>query len=1263
MLKRAALVLAVVMSLMVLGIGRAGAEAPAGPAAPSSSGEGVAPSDAPFVAPFVTRGAERYPESYWAAQASQDAGLATPWLPVHVFGLVEEGLGSMGMARADLDFSKRVAGPQEHLLEPVRRTLDESLSVPSVAHGLVETPDPWVTLGVISPERMKELEQWLKTLDYEGLLTAVCGETPQTHEAAAVILKRRLGERGMGGPIFSHYVDYVNRNIPGREIKDSELTGATAQFPVLAMLAACVRDDLRQRVGPSTAREESATKGDERDPRVPENVRRLLDSNGGMGNLFDGKLNGRELVGDPDNALNVSQTAKAALACLGRGAGRGKPQLHKLSLAEACVVWPRVSEVLATEMYEAMRRTKSDFENRRPDAARFSGELIMSGIKASVYDLGGENENDPTVFPKMVVTIAGFGNDRHAPLEAKHRGLGECQPVLLVDVGGADEYPLCCAVAGPNEFVAVYDFGDDPDHYGGGPLAVWREPFADRDWMLQLGPCTAFMGCAVLQDYGGDDTYTGGDFSIGAAWIGAAHLTDRAGSDVYRGGQFSQGAAAFGLASLVDLGETPKLGEDAPTGYELGKLNSNDSYSCARYGQGFGFVLGVGRLEDTGGNDRYYAGGVYRHMPLWNDRYQTLSQGMGFGWRSENVAGGIGMLIDRGEGNDSYEADIYGQGSSYWYSLGVCWDGGGNDHYRLGHYGQGAGIHLSSGILIDLGGHDTYTNFYGVGTGGAHDYAVGWLVDVSGDDTYSSSGLAQGLNNSTAIFYDGGGDDCYSSKADSGIACGVNNSVALLIDAGGFDRYTIPVTNGLWHVRGEYGIVMDLLAEKDKPVDMANVQVWRTDSAATMHRESLREAAKKAAELAASGSGPSEQVPAAVAKTPDPVPHSAGRKASKEELDTLWAKACEWEVGTPENIASIGAARRTLVELGALEFLLTQLHHTYPLQLRALWGTVPYFGAAAVDGLLGVAEQANSRLKGNQSARTAEQIAHDVGRRRNGIDLLTRLKSELVNAEIRGDCMAMVADVADEREQIRLLTSLARWESEHDALRTRFLALLKSKQDIVRKLAVEGLAPLMKVEAAWDKSATAALLDRVIMDEYFAVRYTAMRLVLGAPDFSRFSEDDIDPMQTTNDSPNADQDFLYSAVVRGPSYIDQTKQLGSRVERIVGLLVEVSLVETTFPKNYRGPLPGWLTLVVRQLLADLKQCTPEEQITLSEYEVVTKAQSVVRDQSDPRSIAAILELSIELESLEMKVAELTAKRPARPSDQSAESPKEEGSTK
>jgi hypothetical protein len=350
----------------------------------------------------------------------------------------------------------------------------------------------------------------------------------------------------------------------------------------------------------------------------------------------------------------------------------------------------------------------------------------------------------------------------------------------IIDLGGDDTYKgrVACAIGLPGRcpISFVLDLSGN-DTYDGG------------DFTQGFG----FLGVGMLVDLGkGNDRYSAGFCAQGAGLCGVGILHDDGGADSYNADSFAQGAGMFGFGHLIDE-------------------SGNDVYRACRYAQAFAQVRGVGVLTDGDGNDLYYAGGKYLHEPLFKDRYQSLSQGFAIGNRYEETGGGIALLLDEGDGNDVYQADIYGQGSSYWYSLGMLVDRGGNDTYTLGQYGQGAGIHLSAGILVDLKGNDTYTNPYGVGTGGAHDWSVGWLIDRAGNDLYQGNGQGQGLNYSVGILLDCAGDDSHISNHDTCVGKGVNNDISLLLDLAGTDQYgPKEVKDGVFTRRGRTAMVYDV---------------------------------------------------------------------------------------------------------------------------------------------------------------------------------------------------------------------------------------------------------------------------------------------------------------------------------------------------------------------------------------------------------------------------------------------------------------------
>ena len=370
--------------------------------------------------------------------------------------------------------------------------------------------------------------------------------------------------------------------------------------------------------------------------------------------------------------------------------------------------------------------------------------------------------------PLGLVEIGTPGDDRHD------------RPALLVlDPGGDDRYTFAAAPAGQRIAVVVDLAGDD--RYIGRGLA---------------GPGTALFGAMALVDASGNDEYESDWAGQAAAFCGAAWLEDRAGADRYRATGFAQAAACWGAAVLSD-----REGDDV---YEVGLA-----------GQAYAGVLGAALLIESGGNDRYSAGGYEPDHERQEERYLSLAQGFSIGLRPF-AGGGIAALEDLA-GNDVYQADLYGQGASYWYSLGMLLDAGGHDTYRAFQYSQGAGIHLSSGLLADGGGDDFYTGATLV-QGAAHDYGVGMLFDQGGRDAYTADEHSQGraMNNGFALLLDAAGDDAYFAR-NTEQSQGIGNdgghreygSLALLLDLGGADRYSCGAKDGARMKRPDFGLVYD----------------------------------------------------------------------------------------------------------------------------------------------------------------------------------------------------------------------------------------------------------------------------------------------------------------------------------------------------------------------------------------------------------------------------------------------------------------------
>lgn len=274
----------------------------------------------------------------------------------------------------------------------------------------------------------------------------------------------------------------------------------------------------------------------------------------------------------------------------------------------------------------------------------------------------------------------------------------------------------------------------------------------------------------LIVDFNGDDTYIGGDFSLGGTIFGASTLIDMNGNDSYSAGNFALGAGLFGTGILFDSsGSDRYAGGTAVQGagiFGLGLLidaGGNDHYMAHYAAQAFAGVRGVGMIVEHGGNDSYIAASPYADFLRYDDHYETFTQGASLGARPI-ASGGIGLIAE-GSGNDIYVSDIYGQGTAYWFALGAIVDKQGNDSYTSYQYAQGSGVHLAFGVLIDESGHDNYVS-HGVSQGCGHDIAFGGLYDAKGDDNYVVESLSLGGGNANAIslFVDGGGEDGYVAR-------------------------------------------------------------------------------------------------------------------------------------------------------------------------------------------------------------------------------------------------------------------------------------------------------------------------------------------------------------------------------------------------------------------------------------------------------------------------------------------------------------------
>lgn len=342
------------------------------------------------------------------------------------------------------------------------------------------------------------------------------------------------------------------------------------------------------------------------------------------------------------------------------------------------------------------------------------------------------------------------------------------------------------------------------------------------------GGSTRLTPFSVVIDLSGDDIYSAkDDFTQGAGLLGGGFLIDLEGNDRYMAKNHSQGAGILGVGILADLAGRDQYTAIAVSqgagSFGVGLLaegGGDDTYFGNYFAQGFGFTRGFGAIVEAAGNDNYFAGGLIEDFRAPEKSYVSMSQGFGFGmrpWESfVGASGGIGVIAEA-EGNDTYVADYFAQGASYWFSLGILDDRKGHDRYISGRYSQGAGIHMSAGILLDGEGDDNYLADTGVAQGCGHDYGIGFLLDNGGNDRYIAGFTAQGAGNENGIgvLSDNGGNDEYHLK---NIGQGRGNfefardvgSFGFLFDTGGgSDVYSQGGKNNSLTYKTQWGISVD----------------------------------------------------------------------------------------------------------------------------------------------------------------------------------------------------------------------------------------------------------------------------------------------------------------------------------------------------------------------------------------------------------------------------------------------------------------------
>lgn len=293
------------------------------------------------------------------------------------------------------------------------------------------------------------------------------------------------------------------------------------------------------------------------------------------------------------------------------------------------------------------------------------------------------------------------------------------------------------------------------------------------DWGLGAG----LFGLGALIDEGGDDVYRMATMGQGAALFGAGLLLDAGGDDEYRllegDGQGFGGPGGIGILADRRGNDTyyaepdaSKAGRADYHSQDKVAVSNAQGVGSGRRGDGsdgHSWAGGLGALIDVDGHDHYKAG--------------NFSQGLGYWY-------GTGLLWD-GAGDDKYESVYFTQGSGAHFAVGALIDESGNDVHRLGENAGAAfgfGWDVVNAFLIDRGvGNDTYEALI-ISSGLAEVRSNAFLLDEGGDDTYVLRAKTRGF---------GDVDDraSYTTPHRFSPFNFELGQVGMLLDLGGADKY------------------------------------------------------------------------------------------------------------------------------------------------------------------------------------------------------------------------------------------------------------------------------------------------------------------------------------------------------------------------------------------------------------------------------------------------------------------------------------------
>ena len=465
-----------------------------------------------------------------------------------------------------------------------------------------------------------------------------------------------------------------------------------------------------------------------------------------------------------------------------------------------------------------------DYKALYTAAARLARTIELSGLP-QLARIATRPFSQPTPWGQII--IGGPGDDVYDPVARPEL---DVDLLLFVDTGGNDVYkiPVGANRSIHNPVSLAFDLaGDDTYDYveaahplDGGASSRSASDVDGRDpnggtRSDRARQGAGRLGIGFLYHFGGGKaTYHSLRLSQGYGQFGVGVLYDDGGDDTYRAEALAQGSALFGIGLLLDK-------------------SGNDRYLSYAFSQGFGYAKGAGILVDGTGNDHYEVnhgdpdlGGepLYPSPQAPGHANTSMSQGFGLGKRPSpssdlSASGGLGVLRDRGAGDDVYIASIFAQGSGYWFGTGMLQDGGGNDIYDGFWYVQGAAAHMAMAWFADEGGNDRYNQTLtpkATSIGVGHDLGVAMHLDLGGHDAYRGAGLTfgAGSDQGMGIFINIGGDDVYDGPA--GLGFGSTSADALT-----GPRATEPTFGFFVHVAGRARY-----RSPDKPTGVRNNATW-----------------------------------------------------------------------------------------------------------------------------------------------------------------------------------------------------------------------------------------------------------------------------------------------------------------------------------------------------------------------------------------------------------------------------------------------------